>query len=62
MMIFVIVVVVMILVILMIVVVVVMVGLDEDESGPDVDGYIKYLSNISNLYAQYIWRPGLKVV
>ena len=39
-----------ILMILMIVVVVVMVGLDEDESGADVDGYIKYLSNISNLY------------
>ena len=44
----------MIVVILMIVVVVVMVGLDEDESGADVDGYIKYLSNISNLYPIYM--------
>ena len=43
-----------ILVILMIVVVVVMVGLDEDESGADVDGYIKYLSNISNLCPIYM--------
>ena len=44
----------MIVVILMIVVVVVMVGLDEDESGADVDGYIKYLSNISNLCPIYM--------
>ena len=40
--------------IVVIVVVVVMVGLDEDESGADVDGYIKYLSNISNLYPTYM--------
>ena len=48
--------------ILVIVVVVVVVGLHEDEIGADVDGYIKYLSNLYPMYIQYIWRPGLKVV
>ena len=44
----------MILVIVVVVMVLMMVGLDEDESGADVDGYIKYLSNISNLCPIYM--------
>ena len=43
-----------VILVIVVVVVVVMVALDEDESGPDVDGYIKYLSNISDLYPIYM--------